>query len=318
MVKLAMVGWNKMGNGLKNLINFSDLNKKDIFDLIDLANNFKSEDSLEYRHENLFPDKKILSMFCEPSTRTKISFEIAAHNLGVKFIDFDMSNSSMQKGETLEDTLDAMEMMGIDLCILRHTESVIHDFANNFLNMQFINAGEGVIAHPTQTLIDLMTIHETKDKFENLKIAIVGDLDHSRVVNSFIEAIQIVGYKSLTFCGHPDLCKNFIEHSIGNFEPELEPALQDADIIMALRIQNERLSEKLTIGAKDYVERYQINVDSLQVADPEMILLHPGPVNYGIELSKEAAGLENCKIRNQIFNGVGIRMAVLTKLFSET
>ena len=302
----------------KNLINFSDLNKKDIFDLIDLANNFKSEDSLEYRHENLFPDKKILSMFCEPSTRTKISFEIAAHNLGAKFIDFDMSNSSMQKGETLEDTLDAMEMMGIDLCILRHTESVIHDFANNFLNMQFINAGEGVIAHPTQTLIDLMTIHETKDKFENLKIAIVGDLDHSRVVNSFIEAIQIVGYKSLTFCGHPDLCKNFIEHSIGNFEPELEPALQDADIIMALRIQNERLSEKLTIGAKDYVERYQINIDSLQVADPEMILLHPGPVNYGIELSKEAAGLENCKIRNQIFNGVGIRMAVLTKLFSET
>jgi len=302
----------------KNLINFSDLNKNDIFDLIDLANNFKSEDSLEYRHENLFPDKKIVSMFCEPSTRTKLSFEIAAYNLGAKFIDFDLGNSSMQKGETLEDTLDAMEMMGIDLCILRHTESVIHEFAGNFLNMQFINAGEGVIAHPTQTLIDLMTIHETKDKFENLKIAIVGDLDHSRVVNSFIEAIQIVGYKSLTFCGHPDLCKNFIENPIGSFEPELEIALQDADVVMALRIQNERLSEKLTIGAEEYVERYQINIDSLQVTDSQMILLHPGPVNYGIELSKEVAELENCKIRNQIFNGVGIRMAVLTKLFSET
>ena len=301
----------------KNLVNFSDLTNKDIFDLIELANNFKSEDSLEYRHENLFPDKKIVSMFCEPSTRTKLSFEIAAYNLGAKYIDFDLSNSSMQKGETLEDTLDAMEMMGIDLCILRHTESVIHDFANNFLNMQFINAGEGVIAHPTQTLIDLMTIHETKDKFENLKIAIVGDLDHSRVANSFIEAIQIVGYKSLTFCGHPDLCKNFIEKPIGNFEPELELALQDADVVMALRIQNERLSDTLSIGAKDYIDRYQINVDSLQVADPKMILLHPGPVNYGIELSKEAAELENCKIRNQIFNGVGIRMAVLTKLFSQ-
>tara|TARA_B100000925_G_scaffold142482_1_gene106707 strand:- start:102 stop:1016 length:915 start_codon:yes stop_codon:yes gene_type:complete len=301
----------------KNLINFTDLRKKDIFDLIELANNFKSEDSLDYRSENLFPDKKIVSIFCEPSTRTKLSFEIAAHNLGAKFIDFDLSNSSIKKGETLEDTINAVEMMGVDLCILRHTDSVIHDYVKDFSNMQFINAGEGSISHPTQTLIDLMTIHESKERFEDLKITIVGDLDHSRVVNSFMEAIQIVGFKSLTFCGHPDLCKNFIETPIGNFEPELDSALQDADVVMALRIQNERLSEKLTIGATDYIERYQINVDSLQVADPEMILLHPGPVNFGIELSKEVGELDNCKIRNQIFNGVGMRMAVLTKLFSQ-
>ena len=300
----------------KNLINLSGHSKKDIFDLIDLANNFKSEEMLGYRHENLFPDKKIVSMFCEPSTRTKLSFEVAAHNLGATFIDFDLNNSSMEKGETLEDTLDAMEMMGVDLCILRHTESVIHDLVKNFSNMQFINAGEGSISHPTQTLIDLMTIHESKENFENLNISIVGDLDHSRVVNSFIEAIQMVGYKSITFCGHPDLCKDFIESPIGNFEPELETALQDADVVMALRIQNERLSEKLTISANDYVERYQINVDSLQVAHPEMILLHPGPVNFGIELSKEVSDLENYQIGNQIFNGVGMRMAVLTKLFS--
>tara|TARA_B100001079_G_C16332245_1_gene479656 strand:- start:72 stop:986 length:915 start_codon:yes stop_codon:yes gene_type:complete len=301
----------------KNLINFTDLRKKDIFDLIELANNFKSEDSLDYRSENLFPDKKIVSIFCEPSTRTKLSFEIAAHNLGAKFIDFDLSNSSIKKGETLEDTINAVEMMGVDLCILRHTDSVIHDYVKDFSNMQFINAGEGSISHPTQTLIDLMTIHESKERFDDLKITIVGDLDHSRVVNSFMEAIQIVGFKSLTFCGHPDLCKNFIETPIGNFEPELDTALQDADVVMALRIQNERLSEKLAIGATDYIERYQINVDSLQVADPEMILLHPGPVNFGIELSKEVGELDNCKIRNQIFNGVGMRMAVLTKLFSQ-
>lgn len=301
----------------KNLINFTDLRKKDIFDLIELANNFKSEDSLDYRSENLFPDKKIVSIFCEPSTRTKLSFEIAAHNLGAKFIDFDLSNSSIKKGETLEDTINAVEMMGVDLCILRHTDSVIHDYVKDFSNMQFINAGEGSISHPTQTLIDLMTIYESKERFDDLKITIIGDLDHSRVVNSFMEAIQIVGFKSLTFCGHPDLCKNFIETPIGNFEPELDTALQDADVVMALRIQNERLSEKLTIGATDYIERYQINVDSLQVADPEMILLHPGPVNFGIELSKEVGELDNCKIRNQIFNGVGMRMAVLTKLFSQ-
>ena len=301
----------------KNLINFSDLTKKDIYDLIELANNFKSEDSLDYRNENLFPDKKIASIFCEPSTRTKLSFEIAAHNLGAKFIDFDLSNSSMNKGETLQDTLEAMEMMGVNLCILRHTESVIHDLVKDFSNMQFVNAGEGSISHPTQTLIDLMTIHESKENFDKLNITIVGDLDHSRVVSSFIEAIELVGYKSITFCGHPDLCKNFIDSSIGNFESELETALQDADVVMALRIQNERLSEKLSIGAQDYIDRYQVNIDSLQVADPDMILLHPGPVNFGIELCKEASKLENCKIRNQIFNGVGMRMAVLTKLFSQ-
>jgi len=301
----------------QNLLNLADLSEQDIQELIELANNFKSEDLLEYRHENLFPDKKVASIFCEPSTRTKLSFEIASCNLGAKFIDFNVENSSIQKGETLEDTVEAMLLMGVDLCILRHSDSTIHDLAKNFPSMQFINAGEGSIAHPSQALIDLMTIYETKEKFKNLKITIVGDLDHSRVVSSFLEAIQIVGFKSITFCGHPDLCKSYLESSIGNFEPELSIALQDSDVVMALRIQNERLTEKLSISASDYVERYQINADALQVASPEVILLHPGPINFGIELDKEVSELENCKIKNQVFNGVGMRMAVLTKLFSQ-
>ena len=301
----------------QNLLNLAHLKEQDILKLIELANNFKSEDLIEYRHENLFPDKKVASIFCEPSTRTKLSFEIAACNLGAKFIDFNIENSSIQKGETLEDTIEAMLLMGIDLCILRHSDSIIHDLAKAFPEMQFINAGEGSIAHPSQALLDLMTIQESKDTFKDLKITIVGDLDHSRVVSSFLEAIQIVGYKSITFCGHPDLCKTFLENPVGNFEPELNIALQDADVVIALRIQNERLTEKLSISASDYVERYQINVDSLQVASPDMILLHPGPVNFGIELNKDVSALENCKVKNQIFNGVGMRMAILTKLFSQ-
>ena len=301
----------------QNLLNLAHLKEQDILELIELANNFKSEDLIEYRHENLFPDKKVASIFCEPSTRTKLSFEIAACNLGAKFIDFNIENSSIQKGETLEDTIEAMMLMGIDLCILRHSDSTIHDLAKAFPEMQFINAGEGSTGHPSQALLDLMTIQESKDAFKDLKITIVGDLDHSRVVSSFLEAIQIVGYKSITFCGHPDLCKTFLENPIGNFEPELNIALQDADVVIALRIQNERLTEKLSISASDYVERYQINVDSLQVASPDMILLHPGPVNFGIELNKDVSALENCKVKNQIFNGVGMRMAILTKLFSQ-
>ena len=301
----------------QNLLNLSHLKEQDILELIELANNFKSEGLIEYRHENLFPDKKVASIFCEPSTRTKLSFEIAACNLGAKFIDFNIENSSIQKGETLEDTIEAMMLIGIDLCILRHSDSAIHELAKAFPEMQFINAGEGSIAHPSQALLDLMTIQESKEAFKDLKITIVGDLDHSRVVSSFLEAIQIVGYKSITFCGHPDLCKTFLENPVGNFEPELNTALQDADVVIALRIQNERLTEKLSVSASDYVERYQINVDSLQVASPDMILLHPGPVNFGIELNKEVSDLENCKIKNQIFNGVGMRMAILTTLFSQ-
>ncbi|MDB9813007.1 aspartate carbamoyltransferase catalytic subunit [Gammaproteobacteria bacterium] len=301
----------------QNLLNLNHLTAQDIQELIELANNFKSDDLIQYRHENLFPDKKVASIFCEPSTRTKLSFEIAACNLGAKFIDFNIENSSIKKGETLEDTIEAMMLMGIDLCVLRHSESAIHDLAKKFSGMQFINAGEGSIAHPSQALLDLMTIKESKDTFKNLKITIVGDLDHSRVVSSFLEAIQIVGYKSITFCGHPDLCKTYLANQLGNYEPELDIALQDADVVIVLRIQNERLTEKLTVSAEDYIERYQINVDSLQVSSPEMILLHPGPVNFGIELNKEVADLENCKIKNQIFNGVGMRMAILTRLFSQ-
>ena len=301
----------------QNLLNLADFTEKDILELIDLANNFQTNDPVGYRHENIFPDKKVASIFCEPSTRTKLSFEIATHNLGAKYLDFNLANSSMQKGETLEDTLEAMMLMGIDLCILRHSDSSIHALAKKFPSLQFVNAGEGSVGHPSQALLDLMTIREFKKSFVDLKITIVGDLDHSRVVSSFLEAIQIVGFKTITFCGHPDLCKNYLENSLGNFEPDLETAMEDADVVMALRIQNERLTEKLTISASDYVERYQINVDSLQVASPETILLHPGPVNFGIELDQEAAELDNCKIKNQIFNGVGMRMAVLTKLFSQ-
>lgn len=301
----------------QNLLNLADFTEKDILELIDLANNFQTDDPTGYRHENIFPDKKVASIFCEPSTRTKLSFEIATHNLGAQYIDFNLANSSIQKGETLEDTVEAMMLMGVDLCVLRHTDSSIHTLANKFPALQFVNAGEGAVSHPSQALLDLMTIRESKKSFDDLKITIVGDLDHSRVVSSFLEAIQIVGYKTITFCGHPDLCKSYLENSIGNFEPDLETAMADADVVMALRIQNERLTEKLTISASEYVERYQINVDSLQVASPDAILLHPGPVNFGIELDHEVSQLDNCKIKNQILNGVGIRMAILTRLFSQ-
>ena len=270
---------------------------------------------LGYRHENLFPDKKIVSMFCEPSTRTKLSFEVAAHNLGATFIDFDLNNSSMEKGETLEDTLDAMEMMGVDLCILRHTESVIHELEKSFLNMQFINAGEGAVAHPTQSLIDLMTIIENKGSIDDLNIVIVGDLDHSRVTSSFVEGISNFSFNSLTFCGHPSMSTKYINPALGRFEPDLDVALHDADVVMTLRIQYERFEETLNLDLEEYKQAYELTSERLEQAKGDAIVMHPGPVNY-IEISESVYQCDQSVIRTQIANGVAIRMAVLSRFLS--
>ena len=172
-----------------NLLSISDLTKKETLDLIEFASNFKNEDG-SFRKEDLFPDKTVANIFCEPSTRTKSSFEIAARNLGCSVIDFDVANSSIEKGESIFETVDALSLMGVDLCVLRHPQSVIRDLAEYLPEMTFINAGEGSISHPTQALIDLMTIIEKKGSIDDLNILIVGDLDHSRVTSSFIEAIS--------------------------------------------------------------------------------------------------------------------------------
>ena len=161
----------------KNLLSISDLSKKEIIDLIEFAKNFKQDDGT-FRKENLFPDKTVANVFCEPSTRTKSSFEIAAKNLGCSVLGFDISNSSIEKGESIYETVDALSLMGIDLCVLRHPDSVIRELAEYLPEIVFVNGGEGSISHPTQALIDLMTIIEHKGSLDDLNIVIVGDLDH--------------------------------------------------------------------------------------------------------------------------------------------
>ena len=212
----------------KNLLSISDLSKKEILDLIEFAKNFKQDDG-SFRKENLFPDKTIANVFCEPSTRTKSSFEIAAKNLGCSVVGFDISNSSVEKGESIYETVDALSLMGVDLCVLRHPESVIRDLAEYLPEMIFINGGEGSISHPTQALIDLMTIIEHKGSIDDLNIVIVGDLDHSRVTSSFVEGVSNFSFNSLTFCGHPSMSTKYNNPVLGRYEPDLDTALHDAD-----------------------------------------------------------------------------------------
>ena len=294
-----------------NLLSINDLSKKDILDLIEFSNNF-IDDEGNFRKENLFPDKIVANVFCEPSTRTKSSFAIAANNLGCSVIDFDIENSSVQKGESIFETVDALNLMGVDLCVLRHPESVIRELAEYLPKMVFINAGEGSISHPTQALLDIKTIIDHKKNLDGLNIVIVGDLDHSRVTSSFVEGVSNFDLGSLTFCGHPEMCTKYQNPKIGKYESHLESALENADVVMALRIQYERFEKELNLDLETYKSEYQLSSEKLESAKGDAIVMHPGPVNY-VEITEAVYDSENSVIRQQVANGVAIRMAVLSR-----
>ena len=294
-----------------NLLSINDLSKKEILELIEFSNNFFNDEG-SFRRESLFPDKTIANVFCEPSTRTKSSFAIAAKNLGCSVIDFNIENSSVQKGESIYETIDALNLMGVDLCVLRHPESIIRELAETLPEMVFVNAGEGSISHPTQALLDLKTIIDHKDKLDDLNIVIIGDLDHSRVTSSFVEGISNFDIGSLTFCGHPEMCTKYRDPKMGRYEADMATALQDADVVMTLRIQYERFEKELNLDLETYKSEYQLSSEKLENAKGDAIIMHPGPVNY-IEITEAVYDSENSVIRQQIANGVAIRMAVLSR-----
>ena len=299
---------------MRHLTTLKELSKDEIIELLDLADNFiDSEGSI--RRDPLFPDKKVVNIFCEPSTRTKISFEVAASNLGCQVIDFDISSSSLEKGETLKDTIDNLAKMNINLCVLRHKDSVIYDLINQTDSMVFISGGEGATSHPSQGLLDIMTVRHKKD-LEHSNILIVGDLDHSRVFQSFIDGMTNFDSK-ITLCGPKELCKNTIDSSSLNFEEDLNKALKGQDVVMALRIQHERFEDKKDLDKESYLNDYQINNEKLQIANDDCIVMHPGPVNQGIEISESVYNSENSVILDQVANGVAMRMAILIKYLSQ-
>ena len=298
----------------KNLLSINDLSKDEIIDLIEFSNNFIDGEG-NFRKEDLFPDKTIANVFCEPSTRTKSSFAIAANNLGCSVIDFNIDNSSIQKGESIFETIDALHLMGVDLCVLRHPESVIKDLADYLPSMAFINAGEGSVSHPTQALLDLKTIIDHKNSLDGLKIVIVGDLDHSRVTSSFVEGISNFDIDSLIFSGHPEMCTKYQNPKFGSYESDMQKALQNADVVMTLRIQYERFDQDLNLDLDTYKSSYQLSSEKLESAKGDAIIMHPGPVNY-VEITEAVYDSENSVIRQQVANGVAIRMAVLSRFLS--
>ena len=299
---------------MKHLTSLKELSKDEILELLDLADNFIDSEGF-IRRDPLFPDKKVINIFCEPSTRTKISFEIAASNLGCQVIDFDVDSSSLEKGETLKDTIDNLSKMNINLCVLRHKDSVIHDLIDQTESMVFVSGGEGAISHPSQGLLDIMTIRHSKD-LDNSNILIIGDLDHSRVFQSFVDGMSNFDSK-ITLCGPKELCKNIIDTSSFDYEEDLNKALKDQDVVMTLRIQHERFKDKKDLNKENYLSNYQINKEKLEIANDDCIVMHPGPVNQGIEISESVYNSENSVILDQVANGVAMRMAILIKYLSQ-
>ena len=299
---------------MKHLTSLKELSKDEILELLDLADNFIDSEGF-IRRDPLFPDKKVINIFCEPSTRTKISFEIAASNLGCQVIDFDVGSSSLEKGETLKDTIDNLSKMNINLCVLRHKDSVIHDLIDQTESMVFVSGGEGAISHPSQGLLDIMTIRHRKD-LDSSNILIIGDLDHSRVFQSFVDGMSNFDSK-ITLCGPKELCKNIIDTSSFDYEEDLNKALKDQDVVMTLRIQHERFKDKKDLNKESYLSNYQINKEKLEIANDDCIVMHPGPVNQGIEISESVYNSENSVILDQVANGVAMRMAILIKYLSQ-
>lgn len=259
----------------------------------------------------------VATVFYEPSTRTRASFELAAKNLSADVINLDVSKSSVVKGESFVDTLRTLQALGADVIVLRHSQSGTPYLATKYLNISIINAGDGWHAHPTQALLDLYTLHRHFGKLAGLKIVIVGDILHSRVARSNIWGMSIMGCK-VVLCAPPTLLPRELDNFIARChltsiskEFRLEQALQETDAIMPLRLQLERQQSGLLPSLREYIQLYQLNSKRLSLAKPDALVLHPGPMNENIEISPEVAHGAQSVIEEQVTNGVAVRMALL-------
>jgi aspartate carbamoyltransferase catalytic subunit len=297
---------------LHNLLDLSSITTELLAALFTQADTFSS--ALNNK-ENINPslaNKLIVSLFFEPSTRTQYSFEIAATKLGATVITPNPDNLSLLKGESLLDTLSAFEAMGADLFIIRHADNFSSEFFSTELSStsQIINAGDGSHHHPTQTLTDFYTISQIHNDISALSYAIIGDIAHSRVANSFINGLQIVGAKDIRLIAPKNLLPPKLPDNTCHFD-SLEEGLQDVDVIVCLRIQKERLNESEKINTDNFFNHYAITEKTIQYAKPSAILLHPGPINRGIEVDASIPLSSQSLITRQVQNSVPVKMALL-------
>ena len=293
-----------------NLIGVKNLNINDIKLIFKTADNFKEVINRPIKKVPSLRDITIANLFFENSTRTKLSFELAEKRLSADILNFSASQSSLKKGESLIDTINNILSMKVDMIVIRHPNPGVPEFISTKVDATIINAGDGAHEHPTQALLDSYSIREALGEIRNKNILIVGDIIHSRVALSNIFALKMQG-ANVKLCGPNSLMPKYINklgvEVINNFDD----ALQWCDVVNMLRIQNERMNKSFFPSLREYVSLYGLNNQRLRKLGRDIIIMHPGPINRGVELTSEIADSKNSIILDQVENGVAIRMAVI-------
>lgn len=300
----------------KDLLGIEDLSKEEILFILETAKSFREVLDRPIRKVPTLRGKTVVNLFFEFSTRTRMSFELAEKRLNADILNFSASTSSVVKGETLLDTARNIMAMKIDCFVLRHPVPGTPHLLAEKLPVPVINAGDGAHEHPTQALLDLYTIKEKKGRIEGLNIAIVGDISHSRVAHSNIWGMCKLGAK-VRICGPPTLIPPQIEKMGVKVFYSLEDALRGVDIIMMLRIQKERQNKGLLPSTSEYLDFFSLSEEKLDLAKKDALVMHPGPVNRGVELPARIADGERSIILDQVTNGVAVRMAILYLLLAK-
>ena len=294
----------------KDLLGLEDVSAEEIVLILDTAENLKEISQREIKKVPTLRGKTIILFFYEPSTRTKTSFEIAAKRLSADTMALSASGSSVVKGESLLDTARNLEAMNPDAVIIRHSSSGAPHFLAGRIRPTVINAGDGAHEHPTQALLDMLTIREHKGRLAGLEVAIIGDILHSRVARSNLIGLTRMGAR-VRLAGPPTMMPPGLEAMGAKVYYRPEEALEGADVIMMLRIQLERQKGGLFPGGREYARFFGLNPARVDLASPEAIIMHPGPMNRGVEISPEVADGPRAVILDQVTNGVAVRMALL-------
>jgi len=301
---------------LQHLLSIKGLDKKIIEKLFNDADKFLEKEDITLDDRTSLNGKTVCNLFFENSTRTQTTFEIAAKRLSANVINLDIATSSQSKGESILDLINNLIAMSVDIFVIRHSEPGIPELIAKKIksNAHIINAGDGNREHPTQGLLDAFTIIKFKKDFTNLKVAIVGDIEHSRVAKSEINILSTLGAKEIRVIGPKTLMPSNIDDMNVNVFHTMEEGLKDVDVVMMLRIQKERMNNKTVPSESEYFKSFGLNQKRLKIAKKDALVLHPGPINRGVEIESEVADGSQSVILNQVKYGIAIRMAVMVMM----
>jgi aspartate carbamoyltransferase catalytic subunit len=299
------MSWNR-----KHLLDIQSLTAEEILTVLDTARAFKAVGERAIKKVPALRGKTVVNLFVEPSTRTRISFELAAQRLTADVINFNSEASSLKKGETLKDTARNLEALNADIIVMRHNASGAPHFLARFLRASVVNAGDGAHEHPTQALLDAFTVREKKGKIAGLNVTILGDILYSRVARSNIWAYTKLG-ANVTLCGPATLVPKVFEQMGCRVTYNVDEAIAGADIINLLRIQHERQRKTMFPSIGEYASLFGLTQPRLARAKPEALIMHPGPINRGVEIDSQIADSGRSVILDQVTNGLAVRMAVL-------